>query len=333
MMEETVKITHGDGGDSMNQLVRQLFNKYFENNYYDGLDAAVISPCEYSLAITTDSFVVKPIFFHGGNIGKLSICETINNLVVSGAEPLYITVAFILEEGFPMNKLQEIVEAMAEESRNNGIKIITGDTKVVERGKADGIFINTTGVGKVLANYHVKPIEIGDSIIVSGTIGEHGTTIAVDRYDLQVKGELQSDCQSLKPILAVLEEEYEYVKVMSDPSRGGISRTLYEFCDLCGYGIQLFEDQIPIQQEVHSINRLLYLDPCYMACAGRMVLVVKDTHANTILEKIQSLDQGSKAKIIGRFVGHPRKIVFLEDKFHSKSILPTYETNLLPRTF
>ena len=331
-MNEVIKLVHGDGGKHTQILIQQLFHKYFSNNLLlQGQDAAILPVIEGKMAFTTDSFVVKPLFFSGGNIGKLAICGTINDLVVSGAKPLYLSAGFIIEEGFSMQSLEDIVKSMGDESKKCGVKIVTGDTKVVEKGAADGIFINTTGIGRIIDGYNIKPIEAGDRIIVTGGIGEHGTTIALERYNIKVKGDFRSDCASLSPFTEELNEYLPSIKIMRDPTRGGLATVLYEFLALSGLGIHLIEEHIPISESVKVANQLLGLDPLYMACEGRMVLVVKESEVQKALGAIKLMEQGKEAKIIGKFVEVPQDTIFIENYFGGKRILAPLEGNMLPR--
>ncbi|AJG99954.1 hydrogenase expression/formation protein HypE [Clostridium beijerinckii] len=331
-MNEMIKLIHGDGGKHTKILIEQLFYKYFNNNILlQEQDSATFTAVQGKMAFTTDSFVVKPLFFSGGNIGKLAVCGTINDLVVSGAKPLYLSSSFIIEEGFSMQSLEEIVKSMGQTCLECGAKIVTGDTKVVERGSVDGIFINTSGIGYIINGYEVKPIEEGDKIIVTGGIGEHGTTIAVERYNLKVKGDYKSDCAPLFPFIEELKEQFPSIKIMRDPTRGGLATVLHEFSSLCKLGIHLIEKEIPISESVKAINNLLGLDPLYMACEGRMVLVVKETEAEKVLNTIRSLDKGKGARIIGEFVKESNQHIFIENGFGGKRLLWPLEGSMLPR--
>lgn len=331
-MSQVIKLVHGDGGKHTQILIQQLFYKYFNNRFLlQGQDASVFPVIEGKMAFTTDSFVVKPLFFSGGNIGKLAVCGTINDLAVSGAKPLYLSSGFIIEEGFKVESLKEIVKSMRDVSLECGAKIITGDTKVVEKGSVDGIFINTSGIGSIINGYEIKSIEVGDEIIVTGNIGDHGTTIATERYDIKVKGDLKSDCASLYPIIEKIKDHFTSIRIMRDPTRGGLATVLHEFSSLCKLGIHLIEDEVPVSESVKAINKLLGLDPLYMACEGRMVLVVKASESQKILKIIQSIDQGKEARIIGKFVKEPKETIFIENYFAGKRILAPLEGNMLPR--
>ena len=331
-MKEVIKLTHGDGGEHTKKLIQDIFYKYFNNELLTkAQDATVVEGVNGKLAFTTDSFVVKPIFFQGGNIGKLAVCGTINDLIVSGAKPLYLSASFIIEEGFELEKLQEIVKSMSQTCLESGVNIITGDTKVVEKGEMDGVFINTSGIGRVSDKYYQKSIKEGDKIIVTGNIGNHGTTIAVERYNIKVKSNIKSDCASLFPFIEILKDNYDSIKIMRDPTRGGLATVLHEFADICELGIHLNESDIPINNEVKAINELLGFDPLYMACEGRMVLVVEESQAEKVLNLIKSIHEGKDAKIIGEFAKEQENTIYIENYFGGKRILPPLEGNMLPR--
>lgn len=331
-MNEVIKLAHGDGGKYTQMLIQQFFYKYFNNKLLlQAGDSTVLPAMEGTMAFTTDSFVVKPLFFSGGDIGKLAVCGTINDLVVAGAKPLYLSAGFIIEEGFSMQLLERIVKSMGEVCIKSGVNIVTGDTKVVEKGAVDGVFINTSGIGQIINGYDIKPIEAGDRIIVTGGIGEHGTTIALERYDIKVQGKFESDCDTLHPFIEELKEHFRSIKIMRDPTRGGLGTVLHEFSTLCSLGIHLIEEHIPISEGVIVVNQLLGLDPLYMACEGRMVLVVKESEAEKILDIIQSMEQGKEARIIGKFVKEPEDTIFIENYFGGKRILAQLDGNMLPR--
>ncbi len=331
-MKETIKLVHGDGGKYTNELIEGIFYKYFNNSILtNGIDAAVFPVKQGKMAVTTDSFVVKPLFFPGGDIGKLAVCGTINDLAVSGAKPLYLSSSFIIEEGFSTETLEWIVKSMAKQCIQSGVKIVTGDTKVVEKGSIDEIFINTAGIGIIENNYEIKSIESGDKIIVSGNIGEHGAAIAIERYNIKLKGDFKSDCASVYEITNILKEYYPFIKIMKDPTRGGLVTILNELSNLSGLGVKLMEGSIPIAKHIAAVNEILGLDPLYMACEGRVVLVVKREVAEEILDKIHRLEQCKDARIIGSFIEEPCQIVYMENIFGGKRILNMLDGEMLPR--
>ncbi|MBP2031702.1 hydrogenase expression/formation protein HypE [Clostridium algifaecis] len=331
-MEETIKLVYGDGGKYTNELIKEIIYKCFNNVILtSGIDSAVFSVKHGKAAFTTDSFVVKPLFFPGGDIGKLAICGTINDLSVSGAKPIYLSCSFIIEEGFPTKAFELIVKSMAEQCKKSNVKVVTGDTKVVEKGGVDGIFINTSGVGTIEKNYEIKPIESGDRIIVSGNIGEHGTTIALERYKIKVKGDFKSDCASVYKITSMIKEYYPFIKIMKDPTRGGIATIINELSSIAGLSVKLTDGSIPISREIEGINKILGLDPLYMACEGRLVLVVKSNMADEVLQKMKKLEQCRNAKIIGVFTDEQYPMAYIENSFGGKRILNTLDQQMLPR--
>ncbi len=331
-MDSTIQLCHGNGGSHTMELINNIFYKHFYNPILSqGLDAAVLEVGKERIAFTTDTFVVKPIFFSGGDIGKLSICGTINDLVVVGAKPLYISCGMIIEEGFDIGLLERIAASMEETANLAGVKIVTGDTKVVEKGAVDQLFINTSGIGQIHDNYHIKEILPGDQIIVTGTIAEHGTTIAIEQYKLKVKGDFRSDCASLHEILKYLEDYMGHIKFMRDPTRGGIATTLNELAVHSRHGIRIVEKNIPIRKEVTVINELLGLDPLYIACEGRMILVVAKEKSREILRCIQQMSNCKDAQIIGEFLKDREPNVFVENNFGGKKIIKSLEGEMIPR--
>lgn len=332
IMNNGIKLCHGNGGKDTMQLVTDIFYKHFSNPILSqGLDAAVLEIEKERIAFTTDTFVVKPIFFPGGDIGKLSVCGTINDLVTVGAKPFYMSCGIIIEEGFNIELLERIAASMAETASLADVKIVTGDTKVVEKGAVDQIFINTSGIGQIHDNYHVKKIHSGDQIIVTGTIAEHGTTIAIEQYKLKVKGDFRSDCTPLYEILKYLEDYIGHIKYMRDPTRGGIATTLNELAVHSGYGIRILEKNIPIRKEVAAINELLGLDPLYIACEGRLILVVDKEKSREILHCIQQIRNCRDAQIIGEFLTDRDPYVYIENSFGGRKIIKSLEGEMIPR--
>ncbi|MBU5593064.1 hydrogenase expression/formation protein HypE [Clostridium sp. MSJ-4] len=326
---DTIELIHGEGGKHTQQLIEDVFYKNFNNDILlKNTDSALITLPSKNIAFTTDSFVVNPIFFRGGDIGKLAICGTINDLTACGAEPLYLSAGFIIEEGFLVEDLIKIVSSMKEASKISKVNIVTGDTKVVPKGKVDKIFINTTGIG-VVNGYKPKNIVCGDKVIITGTIGEHGTAIAVDRYNLKVKGHIESDCEPLNYILKCLKDYYDHIKFMRDPTRGGVGQVLNEISKQCGLGIHIFEGKIPIRQEVEAINDMLGINPLYLASEGRMIIVVDKEVSMKVLEDL-IIKCNLKASIIGEFT-EENQFVYIENDFGGKRILTPLEAQILPR--
>lgn len=331
-MGEKVTLSHGDGGADTQRLIRNVFYQYFNDSILSSMpDSFVFEARQNKLAFTTDSFVVKPLFFRGGNIGKLAVCGTINDLVTAGAIPLFLSAGFIIEEGFSIEKLHFIAKAMRDVCKQTGVKIVTGDTKVVERGSADGVFINTSGIGRVSEFYTPRQAEQGDEIIISGGIAEHGTSILLDRYELGIETELESDCASMCFLINGLGENLKHVKLMKDPTRGGIATSLNEIAIEQGLDVELNERSIPAKNEVHGISNILGIDPLYLACEGRMLIVVEKGWGEKVLSHIKAFDNCSEAKIIGRFTSGHHGMVYMKTLIGGKRIIPTLEGRMLPR--
>lgn len=331
-MINKIKLYHGDGGAKTNELIRQIFLKnYGEAEDISVSDSFVFNTHASKLAYTTDSFVVQPLFFRGGDIGKLAICGTLNDLATAGAKPLYISAGFIIEEGFDIEALCQIASSMGEVCKDNGIRIVTGDTKVVEKGSADGLFINTSGIGVVSEHYSPQDIEPGDEIIITGTIAEHGTAILLDRYDLAIETNILSDCSALSHLISDLEMVLPYIKRMKDPTRGGIATVLNEIADYAGFNVELLEDNIPIHPQVKAVNEILGIDPLYLACEGRMIFVVKKGYGNKILQLLEEICGCREAKMIGCFTADRQKLVYMQTKIGGKRVLPSLESQTVPR--
>lgn len=332
MRKDKITLSHGSGGLHTKGLINDIFYSHFNNTMlFEGLDSAVFEAESGRLAFTTDSFVVKPIFFSGGDIGKLAVCGTVNDLSVAGARPLYLSCGLIIEEGFAIEDLDKIAKSMADAANASGVKIITGDTKVVEKGSADGIFINTSGVGIVNKNYKMKKIIPGDEIIITGTIAEHGTAIAIDRYNLKFRGSFKSDCAPINHIIDILEDHMDSIKIMKDPTRGGIAICLNEIAEYAKMSIHIFEQNIPIRKEVYALNELLGIDPLYLACEGRAVIAVDKEKSGEVLDEIRKLKEGKDAQIIGHFEESEEQNVFIENYFGGKRILMPQVGDMLPR--
>jgi hydrogenase expression/formation protein HypE len=305
---------HGGGGKLGNELVEHLFLPAFRNAALENLgDAAVFDLGSGRLAMSTDSFVVQPLFFPGGSIGALAVNGTVNDLAVSGAEPKFLSASFILEEGFPLAQLAAIVQEMAGAARTAGVQIVTGDTKVVERGHGDGCYINTAGVGVLRAGISVGPhrAEAGDAIIVSGTIGDHGMAIMSVREGLEFESQIRSDCAALNGMIAnVLSAAGGAVHAMRDPTRGGLASTLNEIAAASNVGMALDERAIPVRPDVRSACELLGLDPVYVANEGKAVFIVAPESADVVLSALQAHPLGREAARIGTVTAdHPRMLV------------------------
>ncbi len=333
---ENILLGHGSGGRLSHDLIKDLFIKYFQNDLLlpQG-DAAVLPSHSEKLAFTTDSFVVDPIFFPGGNIGNLAVAGTVNDLAVSGAVPEYLSVGFILEEGFPLSQLEEIVRTMAQEANKAGIKIVTGDTKVVERGKADKIFINTSGIGHfhpdnedITSGKNIKP---GDKILINGTIGDHGMAVMSARNQLLIQSPVDSDCACLNGLISDALEIKNAIRFMRDATRGGLGTVLSELCEDKTYGINIYEETVPVQECVRGMCELLGFDPLYVANEGKVVMVVDKNAADLILQKLQNHPLGKSAAIIGEITSEHNGKTWLYTISGGKRIVDMPAGEQLPR--
>jgi len=310
----TIVMGHGGGGKLGNELVEHLFLPAFRNPALENLgDAAVFELGSGKLAMSTDSFVVQPLFFPGGSIGELAVNGTVNDLAVSGADPKFLSAGFILEEGFPLAQLAAIVESMAAAAATACVKLVTGDTKVVERGHGDGCYINTTGVGVLRPGINVGPYraQAGDVVLVSGTIGDHGMAIMSVREGLEFESQIRSDCAALNGMIAqVLDVAGADIHAMRDPTRGGLASTLNEIAAASHVGINIDESSLPVRPEVQSACELLGLEPVYVANEGKAVFFVAPQAAERVLDALRAHPLGREAARIGLVTAqHPRMLV------------------------
>ena len=303
-MNNIITLNHGSGGRITHDLISGMFKKYFSNEYLDKLTDASVLPVDSSLmAFTTDGYVVDPIFFPGGNIGKLAICGTVNDLSVSGAEPKYLSAAFILEEGFSLEELEKIVKTMAEEAQNAGVSIVTGDTKVVHKGKGDKIFITTSGVGfvkpdnkKISEGLDVKP---GYKLIVNGSLGDHAISILASRESLSFETEIKSDCASLNKLIFNALENCPTIAFMRDATRGGLATVTCELAGKTGFDILLDEAAIPVKDSVQAICEVFGFDPLFLANEGKVLMAVPAEDAEKVVSCLRKHELGKDAAIIG----------------------------------
>ncbi len=301
--KDTILLGHGSGGKLSSDLVRELFLPAFHNPALARLDdQAIVNVNGQRLAITTDSFVVKPIFFPGGDIGSLAVHGTVNDLAMGGATPLFLSAAFIIEEGFPMNDLQRVVESLRRAAAESGVQVVTGDTKVVEKGKGDGLFINTTGIGVVPEGLELSAnrAQPGDRVLLSGAIGDHGIAILALREGLEFETEIQSDSAALHTLVAAMLRATPGIRCMRDPTRGGISSTLNEIAQQSHVGIELDEPAIPIHDAVRSACELLGLDPLYVANEGKLIAIVAPDAASAVLQAMRAIRWARKHKSSAR---------------------------------
>ena len=333
-MSDIITLSHGSGGVQTNRLINEVFFKHFKNNILDQMnDAAQIDINFARLAFTTDSFVVNPIFFNGGNIGKLAVCGTVNDLAVSGAKPLYLTSAFIIEEGFSIKKLEEIVKSMAGEASNAGVKIVAGDTKVVEKGNVDEIFINTSGIGRIYENVNINcaNARAGDIVIINGTLGDHGMTIMCERNKLMLEGNLKSDCACLNSLVDTMLEAYEGIHVIRDATRGGLAAVLNEISEFSNVTIALEEYNLPLKEEVKGVTEMLGLDPLYIANEGKLCAFVPEAYAEKVLNAMLKHPLGSESAIIGKVTQELGHKVYLNTVVGGKRLVDMPSGIQLPR--
>jgi hydrogenase expression/formation protein HypE len=326
---------HGGGGKLGNELVEHLFLPAFRNAALENLgDAAVLELAGGRVAMSTDSFVVQPLFFPGGSIGALAVNGTVNDLAVSGAEPKYLSASFILEEGFPLAQLAAIVEDMAAAAKTAGVQIVTGDTKVVERGHGDGCYINTAGVGVIRPGVTVGPhrAQPGDVILISGTIGDHGMAIMSVREGLEFESQIRSDCAALNGlILDVLSCADSAVHAMRDPTRGGLASTLNEIAQASDVGMVIDETRLPVRAEVQSACELLGLDPVYVANEGKVVFFVAPEMAEVVLSVLQAHPLGRNAARIGRVTAEHKRMLVARTAMGANRVIATQIGEQLPR--
>ena len=333
-MTDVVTIAMGGGGKETNELIDTIFKKHFENPDFTADDAAVLKFESGKLAFTTDGFIVSPVDFSGGNIGKLSICGTVNDLSCMGAVPLYLSCAFVIEEGFPVKKLDEIAAAMEKTAKEAGIKIVAGDTKVAGKGQVDGVFITTTGVGRIMDGVHTagNSAKPGDVVIVTGDVGRHGCAILLARNQFDIKAEnLTSDCAPLAGTVQSMLAATKDIHVIRDATRGGVGTVLYEIAHQSNVGIVLNQKNIPVQNEVKGVCGMLGLEPLYLACEGRMVVFAPESEADKIIETLHKGKYSANAAVIGKVIADHEGKVIVNTEIGSQTMLPQPGGELLPR--
>ena len=333
-VRDRIVLGHGSGGRLSANLLRDIFLPLFSNPVLDRMDdQAVVEIGGSRLAFTTDSFVVKPLFFPGGDIGSLAVHGTVNDLAMGGAKPLYLSAGFIVEEGFPVEDLRRIAESMAQAAANAGVAIVTGDTKVVERGKGDGVFINTTGIGVVAADVRMSAdgARPGDVVILSGSIGDHGVAILASREGLEFETTVVSDSAPLHGLVARMLSVSRKIRVLRDPTRGGVSSTLNEIAEQSRVTIGIEEKKIPVRDEVRGACELLGLDPLYVANEGKLVAIVAAEDADAVLGAMRGHPLGADAVAIGTVGEGSAGLVTMRTAFGSSRIVDLLPGDQLPR--
>lgn len=329
-----ITLSHGSGGNATHQLIEDIFYKYFYNDILlQKNESSVIPHVKGKIAVTTNSFVVSPIFFNGGDIGKLSVCRTVNDLAMSGAKPLYITAGFIIEEGFKINDLEIVVESMAVTAKMAKVKIVAGDIKVVEKGSADQIYINTTGIGVIKKDIYLsgKNVKPGDKVIISGTLGDHGISILAKRENVESHESIKSDCALLNDFIERILDASRQIRSLRSPTRGGLTATLNQIAKQCQNSIVLQQEAIPVKDDIKRICELLDLDPLYINNEGKVVVIVSDKEAQKVLRAMENHPLGKEAKIIGEIIKDDKNDVILKSKTGETRILHMHKSELFSR--
>lgn len=330
-MDEIITLDYGSGGKKTSRLIERMILPALDNPALSELgDGAVLEGAE-KLVFSTDSFVVDPIFFPGGDIGKLSVCGTVNDIAMCGGVPKFLSCSFIIEEGFPVKALEKVIASIGAACKKAGVQVVTGDTKVVEKGRGDKIYINTAGIGVLkYPGLSPKAIRAGDKVIVSGTVGDHGTAVMLARNGM-MQGEIRSDCAPLNALAEAVLSGSAGVRVLRDPTRGGVATTLNEFVEGSGLGIEIEEDKIPVRPQVQAACELLGLDPLYCANEGKLLCVVAPEDTEKALAAMKSLPEGENAAVIGSVSArYPGKLV-MNTAFGGSRILQKLTGAQLPR--
>lgn len=329
---DIITLSHGSGGALTQELIQSVFLSRFGNNILKMQDDAAVLPAVHQrLAMTTDSFVVDPLFFPGGNIGKLAVCGTVNDLASCAAEPRYLSASFILEEGLAFHVLETVADAMALEARAAGVAIVTGDTKVVPKGKADKMFVNTTGIGRIRKLLSHRLIKPSDKILINGPVGEHGLSVLAARENLSVSARLKSDCQALWGVVKLLMEEGVDIHFMRDPTRGGVSAATNEISRSCGFSMLLEESRIPVTASCSSLCEILGLEILDIANEGKMLFFVGEADAARALKILKTLASCRRASVIGEVLPEKKSKVYLTTLSGGRRVLGMPVTEPIPR--
>ncbi|MEW6664962.1 MAG: hydrogenase expression/formation protein HypE [Thermodesulfobacteriota bacterium] len=332
-MDDKILLAHGSGGRLSHELVKRFLVKGLNNPLLGRLDDSAVFDLQGRLAFTTDSYVVTPVFFPGGDIGRLAVCGTVNDLSMAGAVPLFLTLSLILEEGLPIADLDAILDSVRKTSDEAGVDIVTGDTKVVDRGSADRIFINTSGIGLVPTGVDISSgnCRVEDRVLLSGPIGEHGIALLGCREGLTFESSLESDCAPLNRLVRDMIDASRDIHALRDPTRGGLASTLNEFAENSGVGIRIEEEAVPVHPQVAAVCELMGLDPLYVANEGKLVAVVSPEDAERVLRRMQRNRYATQARIIGEIVSdHPGRVV-MKTRLGTTRIVDMITGELLPR--
>jgi hydrogenase expression/formation protein HypE len=334
MSEEKILLAHGSGGKLSHDLIKEMFLPRFSNPCLEPLDdSAKITNRNGPVAFTTDSYVVSPLFFPGGDIGKLAVCGTVNDLSMIGAVPSYLSLALIIEEGFSIEFLRQIVSSIHEAAEQAGVSIVTGDTKVVEHGAADGLFINTAGIGWIRLGVNLSGInaKAGDRILLNGCLGDHEITILSQREGFKFEGELRSDCAPLNDLTGKMLDASPSIRCLRDPTRGGLATTLNEIASMSNVGMVIEEEKVPVRESVRGICELLGLDPLYLANEGKLIAICPPNEAERLLEVMKNHPLGRQTRIIGRVTEENPKRVVLHTLIGGHRILDMLTGTQYPR--
>ena len=330
-MEEIITLDYGSGGKKTSRLIEQYIVPGFDNPALNMLGDGAVIPGAGTLAFSTDSFVVNPLFFPGGDIGKLAVCGTVNDIAMCGAEPKYLSCALIIEEGLPLETLERVLESMRNAALRSGVQIVTGDTKVVEKGRGDGLYVNTAGIG--FRKYHLPgldAVEPGDAVLVSGTVGDHGTAVMLSRSGM-MEGNVRSDCAALNRLTEAMLASGAKIRILRDPTRGGLATTLNEFAEGRPFGIELEETRIPVRPEVQAACDMLGLEPLYCANEGKLTCICAAEDAEKLLKTMRECPEGENAARIGRVTGDAAGRVVMRTVLGGRRILQKLAGAQLPR--
>lgn len=334
-MQSVIELLDGSGGMQSRALIEKIFYKYFDNPYLrQNSDSVYLDMGQGRIAFTTDSYVVTPLFFPGGDIGKLAVCGTVNDLAVRGSKPLFLSCSMIIEEGLERKTLEQIVQSMHLASKEAGVQIVTGDTKVVPAGKGDGLYINTAGIGILDDKTNISPSEIraDDDVIITGSIGEHEIALLLAREEFTLKTVVASDCAPLGKMLGTLCKDFQgQIHMMRDPTRGGVATVLNELVGSIALGIEIEKRKIPIQATVQAVCEVLGIDPLYSANEGKAVIICDASISSKLIERLHTFELGKEATIIGKVVKEHKQEVWMKTRLGTYYVLPPLSTIQVPR--